>query len=99
MEAQAVVQIIGAQVACAEGLKDAWRETSLWADRQLAAHYGDKVRVEYFDLFDPDCPPVPSGAQLPLVLVNGQVVSSGGKVSIPRIRKSLDELGIAADSA
>jgi disulfide oxidoreductase YuzD len=88
------VQIIGAQIACKDGLKDSWRETAEWAARQLKARYGDAVRVEYFDLFDPGCPALPEGAQLPLVLVNNRVVSSGGKISIPIIRKSLEELGV-----
>lgn len=91
----AVVQIIGAPIACAEGVKDAWRETAEWAAGQLAMRFGDAVRVEYFDLFDPGCPPLAERAQLPLVLVNGQVVSSGGKISIPALRKRIEEMGIA----
>ena len=87
------VQIIGAPIACKDGLKDSWRETAEWAARQIKARYGEKVRVEYFDLFDPGCPPLPEGAQLPLVLVNNRVVSSGGKISMPVIRKSLEESG------
>ena len=49
--------------------------------------------MEYFDLFDPGGRPLPEGAQLPPVLVNNRVVSSGGKVSIPVIRKRLEESG------
>jgi hypothetical protein len=90
----AIVQIIGAQIACKDGLKDSWRETAEWAARQLASRYGDAVCVEYFDLFDPGCPALPEGEQLPLVLVNNRVVSSGGKISVPVIRKSLEELGV-----
>ena len=87
------VQIIGARIACQDGVKDSWRETAVWAAKQIKARYGDGVCVEYFDLFDPGCPPLPEGAQLPLVLVNSQVVSSGGKISIPVIRQKLEELG------
>lgn len=90
----AVVQIIGVPIACAGGVKDAWRETSAWASDQLTARFGNAVRVEYYDLFDLGCPPVPEGRLLPLVLVNNQVVSSGGKISIPVIRKHLEELGV-----
>ena len=32
-----VVHIIGAPVACAEGMKDTWREVAAWAAGQLAA--------------------------------------------------------------
>jgi hypothetical protein len=87
------VQIIGARIACQDGGKDTWRETAESAARQLVARYGDSVCVEYFDLFDPGCPPLPEGLQLPMVLVNDQVISSGEKISIPVIRKRLEELG------
>ena len=90
-----VVQIVGAPIACADGVKDAWRETALWAANQLNERFGDSVRVEYFDLFDPACPPLPPGAQLPVVMVAGEVLSSGGKVSMPLIRRRLEALGVA----
>jgi hypothetical protein len=32
------------------------------------------------------------GAQLPLVLVDGDVLSSGGKISIPVLRRRIEEL-------
>lgn len=85
-----VVQIIGAPIACTDGVKDSWREVADWAAGQLKARYGEHVQVQYFDLFDPGCPPVPPGSQLPLVLVNGEVLSSGGKISIPAIRKRIE---------
>ena len=94
MSAQGFVKIIATPIACKEGVKDSWRETAQWAARQLATLYGDAVCVEYFNLFDPGCPPVPEGAQLPLVLVNDRVVSSSGKISIPMIRKELEKLGV-----
>lgn len=90
----AIVQIIGAPIACEGGVKDSWRETAEWAARQIEALYGDAVCVEYFDLFDPNCPLLPERAQLPLILVNKRVVSSGGKISMPIIRESLKELTI-----
>ena len=92
MSAPVVVTIVGAPVACKEGVKDSWREVADWAEGQLTARFGDAVRVEYFDLFDPDCPPLPGGAQLPLVLVNAQILSSGGKISIPAIRRHIEEI-------
>ncbi|HEX7975425.1 MAG TPA: hypothetical protein VF498_13540 [Anaerolineales bacterium] len=93
-----LVQIVGSLVACSGGVKDSWRETAEWASRQLTARFGDTVQIKYFDLFDADCPSVPEGVQLPLVLVNGQVLSSGGKISVPAIRKRLEELGVVAIS-
>jgi hypothetical protein len=88
-----VVHIIGAPAACAEGMKDTWRAVAAWAAGQLAARFNGSVRVNYFDLFDPACPPLPPGAQLPLVLVNGEVLTSGAKISVPAIRRRLEALG------
>ncbi len=92
MSVPIVVQIVGAPVACSEGVKDSWREVAQWAAGQLKTHFGGEVSVEYYDLFDANCPNIPSGAQLPLVLVNGEALSSGGKISVPLIRKQVDIL-------
>lgn len=86
-----IVEIVGAPVACAEGIKDSWREVAEWAAQQLYARYGSQVRLQYYDLFDADCPAIPPEVQLPLVLINGMVISSGGKISIPLIRKKIEE--------
>lgn len=92
MTAPVEVRIIGAPVACADGVKDTWREVAAWAGRQLAGHFGDAVTVRYFDLFNVDCPPLPAGAQLPVVLVGDTMVSNGGKISIPAIRRQVEAL-------
>ncbi len=92
----AVVQIIGAPIACKERVKDTWREVASWAAGQLHARFGDQVCVQYFDLFDSGVPRMPPDAQLPVVLVNGEVVSTGGKISVPAIRKRLESLNIDA---
>ena len=94
MGAPASVQIIGSQVACKEGLKDTWREVAEWAADQLQTRFGNAVFTEYYDLFDSNCPVLPAGAQLPVVLIDGQLLSSGGKISIPAIRKKLEEMGL-----
>lgn len=88
------IQIIGAPIACKEGIKDSWREVAQWAAEHIKNHFGEAVQVQYFDLFDPTCPPLPPGAQLPMVFVDDQVLSSGGKISVPAIRKKLQELGL-----
>ena len=88
-----VVQIVGAPIACTDGVRDSWREVAVWVGRQLSARFGATVRVEYYDLFDPACPTLPEDAQLPLVLISGQVLSSGGKIAVPAIRRRLEELG------
>lgn len=92
MEGVIVVKIIGAPVACAEGVKETWREVALWAAGQLQNRFGNRVEVQYFDLFHPQCPPLPSASQLPVVMVGDCVISSGGKISVPLIRKKVEEL-------
>jgi hypothetical protein len=92
MKAPVQVQIIGAPIACKEGVKDTWREVAEWAAGQLRARFGDSVQVSYYDLFDVNCPAIPPNAQLPVVLVEGDLLSSGGKISIPAIRKRIEAL-------
>lgn len=87
-----LVQIVGAPIACKDGVKDSWREIAHWAEGQLKRRFGEVVQVKYFDLFDADCPSMPAGAQLPLVRVNGQVVINGGKISMPVIRVKIETL-------
>jgi hypothetical protein len=94
MNAPIVVEIVGAPVACADGVKDTWREIAAWAAGQLRAQFGEAVRVDYYDLFDPACPRLPPDAQLPLVLINGEVLSRGGKIAIPAIRRRVEALGV-----
>ena len=86
------VKIIGAPVACAEGVKELWRDVATWASRQLETKYGELVITRYFDLFDPECPTFSAESQLPVVLVDDKLVSSGGKISIPLIRKEIETL-------
>jgi hypothetical protein len=87
-----LVQIIGAPIACKEGVKDSWRDVAKWAADQLKGHFGEAVDARYFDLFDADCPPMPAEAQLPLVMVEGEVLSSGGKISVPAIRRKIESV-------
>jgi disulfide oxidoreductase YuzD len=87
-----LVQIIGAPIACKEGVKDSWREVARWAEDQLKRRFGEAVQVKYYDLFDVDCPSMPNEAQLPVVLVNGETTINGGKISIPVIRRKIEIL-------
>jgi hypothetical protein len=96
MTTTAIIQIIGAPVACATGVQETWRELAQWIGGQIEGRYGPAVSVTYHDLFEPDCPSLPEGALLPLVFVNGDVLSSGGKLSMPAIRKRLEALGVTA---
>lgn len=87
-----MVRIVGAPIACEEGVKDSWRDVAAWAAGQLKAQFGEGVDVNYYDLFDANCPPLPAGAQLPLVMVGDQVLSSGGKISVPAIRRKIESI-------
>lgn len=84
-----LVEIVGAPV-CAKGKPTTWRSVSAYVADQLALHFGDGVRVVYHDLFDAGCPVLRDGAQLPLVLVDGQILSSGGKLNVPAIRRAVE---------
>jgi len=84
------IQIVGAPIVCNGSIKDSWRDTSNWVSGQLRQRYGDNVMVQYYDLFDPACPSLPVDAHLPLVLVNGEVLSSGGKISVPALSQKIE---------
>jgi hypothetical protein len=90
------VEKVGTPIACSEGVRNSWREVAAWVAGQLGNRYGDAVSVRYYDLFDADCPPLPPDAQLPLVLIQGEVLSSGGKISVPLIKARLSALGPVA---
>ncbi len=92
MSKPVLVQIIGAPIACKEGVKDSWRDVAKWAEGRLKTCFREVVEVHYFDLFDADCPPMPNGAQLPFVMVEGEVLSSGGKISVPVIRRKIETI-------
>jgi disulfide oxidoreductase YuzD len=92
MSAPVFVQIIGAPIACADGVKDTWREVASWAADQLKMRFGEAVQVKYYDLFDADCPSMPDGAELPLVLVNGEVTINGRKIAMPAIRRKVESV-------
>ncbi|MEO8287867.1 MAG: hypothetical protein ABI670_15670 [Chloroflexota bacterium] len=90
------ISIVGAPVACSEGVKDAWRDIAAWVAGQLHGRFGEAISVCYFDLFDQYCPPLPPGAQLPYVLVNGEEFSSGGKISVAGLRARVEALVLDA---
>lgn len=87
-----VVRIIAAPITCGGAPKDRWREVADLVARQLATSFGNSVIVEYYNFFDAGCPPLSADAALPVVLVNGSVLSNGGKVSVPLIRRHIESL-------
>lgn len=90
------VEIVGAPVACGDGTKDSWREIASWAAGQLDRTFGGAVRVRYHDLFEVGCPTLPADAKLPVVLIDGEPLTMGRKISLPAIRKTLVSRGLVA---
>ncbi len=89
-----VISIVGTPIACADGVKDTWRGVAAWVAGQLNNRFGETVSVCYFDLFDLDCPALPPDARIPFVYVNGEVFSSGAKISVPALRARVESLGL-----
>lgn len=102
MDRQISVRISGVPTACATGVADAWRETAALVRRQLTARFGPPVSEQYYDLFSPEMDRFPEivalvsagQGQVPLVFVDKELLSSGGKVSVPDIRRRLEMLGL-----
>lgn len=102
MDEPVVVRIFGVPTACATGMVDAWRDVARWVATQLKARFGERVAVEYCDLFSDEAARFPPalamvrehGASIPLVFVGDELVCAGGKVSIPAIRERLEALGL-----
>ncbi len=98
------VRIFGMPTACITGVTDAWRQVANWARQQLTARFGQQVSVEYYDLFSPEMDRFPEvlalvkegNGAVPLVFVGDELLSAGGKVSIPAIRCRLEALGLTA---
>ncbi len=100
------VHVFGVSTAngCDCGTQGAsWRDATEWVARSLRAQFGDRVRVEYHDLFfdAPDTFPqavelVAHGrAQPPLIFIDDELFSAGGKISGPAIRKRLETVEFA----
>ncbi len=96
----AVVRIFGTLTACSTGITDGWRDTATMISRQLRERFDSQVTVEYFDLFGPEMDRFPEvlaavsrdGLTLPLVYINGELFSSGGKLNGPAIRRRIEAL-------
>lgn len=92
MSTPVTVTIVGTPIACTQGVKDSWRDLATWVETQLKTRFGERVQVRYYDLFDADCPRLPDRAQLPLVLVAGEMIICGGKISVPAIRRKIETI-------
>ena len=100
-----VVRIYGARTACSTGVTDAWRDVAMLMGRQWKERFGDLVDFEYVDLFGPEMNRFPhvlaqvsqGNLALPLVYIDDELFSSGGKLNGPAIRRRIEALvGTAA---
>ena len=48
------------------------------------------VHVEYHDLFEAGCPALPADAKLSVVLIDGELLTEGEKISLPAIRRTFE---------
>lgn len=102
------VRIFGTPtVDCASVSTDRWREAAHWARGQLESRFGQQVSVEYYDLFSSEMDGFPEvlslvaagQGQVPLVFLDGELLSSGGKISVPDIRRALEAKGVSTENA
>lgn len=92
------VRIVTAPDAACGGMK--WSEAVGLIRGRLARRFGEAVKIEHVTAFSPRffeladlAAEVEAGAELPIVLVSGAVVSRGGKISEPRIAEALRAAG------
>ncbi len=86
------VEIIGAKIACSQGLRDDWRNLAEWIGSKFDILYNGRVITIYYDLFDENHPLLPENAKLPVVIVDHEIFSMGGKIAMSLIRKKIDEI-------
>ncbi len=82
--------------ACAP--EKTWRAAAGLLDRQLHERFGPAVMLEFVELFTPDCDRHPeieaqvaAGAVPPIVLIDGVLHSSGGKLHLSAIGGAVAE--------
>ncbi len=97
------VRVFGVPTASSCGPQDAWQDATSWIARSLKTQFGEQVCVEYYDLFSAALDAFPNvmelvargEAQPPLIFVGDELLSSGGPISGPAIRRRLETLGLA----
>ena len=94
----AVVRIFALPIAACDPGKT-WKAAADMIARRLRERYGEKVQVEFVEIFSPASflyqeilHRVGRGEQAPFVTLNDKMVQSGGKLSEPAIRRALDEM-------
>jgi disulfide oxidoreductase YuzD len=101
-----IVRVFGAPTAGACCSSNGWQEATEWVGGSIRQRFGDRVRVEYIDIFTPEMDTFPDilqsiareGARLPFVYVGDHLLSAGERISGPAIRRFLEKQGIKAVS-
>ncbi len=94
------VRIFAAPTACSTGVSDGWRSAALAIGDRLIGWFGEQVRFEYVDLMQPGMERFPKvverissdALQLPLVFIDEEPFSSGGKINGPGLRRRIEEV-------
>lgn len=83
-------------VGCTPG--KTWRAAAGYVGQRLSARFGGAVRFAYVDLFSPEMydypelePLIAAGSPMPLVLVDGELRLSGGKLNVTAIERAVAE--------
>ena len=82
-----------------------WRDATEWVARSLKTHFGEQVRVEYFDLFLDALDAFPQVLDLvtrgeakpPLVFIDDELLSTGERISGQGLRRRIEALRLAAN--
>jgi hypothetical protein len=81
---------------CAPG--KTWRAAAGYVGERLDGRFGGSVRFAYVELFSPEMyehpelePLVATGSPMPLVLVDGELRFSGGKLNVTAIERAVAE--------
>lgn len=93
------VEILAVSAGACAG-KPTWETATSLLRRQLLRRFGEAVSVEYIELFSPRSRELPDVLQgigdeslrLPIVLINGQVVSAGAKLNEGFLARKIAEI-------
>ena len=90
------VLIVGLPPAASCPPEKTWRAAASFVAQRLRARFGADVAVEYVDLFSPEMASHPDveqaiaeGLDMPVVVLDGAVHSSGGKLNVSAIERAV----------
>lgn len=82
-----------------------WKAASEMIAKRLSSRYGNRIQVEFIEIFSPESFDYPEILELiqneqvlpPIITVEGKVVHNGGKLSERVLREELEKIGIFSD--